>query len=129
MSGTISQNKKAAKTLRLHDFYSHVVVSLLLCLMLLPIEPDFKVCVLWLLFGQLIILIRCTIKVRKSVKPLVAFLILVLYQPSPFSSDFGIRQSTIIAYNMQFSVPKLQIIIVIAKTGQNYFMQRLQKSL
>lgn len=101
MSGTISQNKKAAKTLRLHDFYSHVVVSLLFCLMLLPIEPDFKVCVLWLLFGQLIILIRCTIKVRKSVKPLVAFLILVLYQPSPFSSDFGIRQSTIIAYAIQ----------------------------
>lgn len=42
------QNKKNSKDSATARFYSHVVVSLLLCLMLLPIEPDFKVCVLWL---------------------------------------------------------------------------------
>ena len=44
-SDCMLQNKKSSKDSATARFYSHVVVSLLLCLMLLTIEPDFKVCV------------------------------------------------------------------------------------
>ena len=50
--GAKQNSSKDSPTLRLN---SHVGESLLLCLMLLPIEPDFLLDVLWLLFGLLLL--------------------------------------------------------------------------